>query len=78
MTERERAVAAIVAGVLGTAEIAVNEDFFDAGGDSPGAVQLISLLDERFGVKVPMRRFLADPTPAGIAGFLDALCPALE
>jgi len=71
-TQREQAVGQILGDLLG-ATVAVDEDFFDVGGNSLVAVQLLALLRKQFGVRLPMRRFFANPTVAGIAALVDEL-----
>lgn len=76
VTEREVAVAEIWGKLLGDHAIGVRDDFFNMGGDSLIASQLIAFVRARFGVRVPMRRFLADPTISGLAAHIDELCAA--
>jgi phthiocerol/phenolphthiocerol synthesis type-I polyketide synthase E len=71
--EGERLVAEIFGELLGKAAVGADEDFFELGGDSLIAVQLIAFLRKRFGVRIPMRRFFADPTVAGIASLVEEL-----
>jgi acyl carrier protein len=72
-TEREAAVAEIWGKLLGIPAIGVKDDFFDLGGDSLIASQLIAFVRAQFGVRIPMRRFFADPTISGIAALIDEL-----
>jgi phthiocerol/phenolphthiocerol synthesis type-I polyketide synthase E len=72
-SDRERAVAEIFADLLGRSDIGSDEDFFDIGGDSLVAVQLISFLRKRFGIRLPMRRFFANPSVAGITALIEEL-----
>lgn len=53
--------------VLGVSRVAVAGNFFHLGGDSIGAARLIARCYGKFGVRVPLRRFTADPTVAGLA-----------
>jgi phthiocerol/phenolphthiocerol synthesis type-I polyketide synthase E len=75
-TEREAAVAEILGKLLGNHAIGIKDDFFDIGGDSLIASQLIAFVRAQFGIRVPMRRFFADPTIAGIATLIDELSEA--
>jgi NAD(P)-dependent dehydrogenase (short-subunit alcohol dehydrogenase family)/acyl carrier protein len=77
-TERELAVAQVLGDLLGLPEIAADEDFFDAGGNSLIAVQLIALLRKQFGVRLPMRRFFESPTATGIAALIDELSASAD
>jgi len=53
-TITERKIANIWAEVLGIEQVGLNDNFFDLGGHSLMAVQIISRLHEAFGVKVPI------------------------
>jgi amino acid adenylation domain-containing protein/thioester reductase-like protein len=66
-TAHEARTAELVAEVLGVPEIAVDDDFFDRGGDSLRAVRLALALRQEFGVKVPMNAVFTAPTVAGLA-----------
>jgi len=72
-TERERIVAAVFTDLLGADVVGADEDFFELGGNSLIAVQLTTFLRKQFGVRIPMRRFFADPTVAGIAALVEEL-----
>jgi phthiocerol/phenolphthiocerol synthesis type-I polyketide synthase E len=75
-TEREAAVAEILHRLLGTREIGLTDDFFDVGGDSLLASQFIAFVRGQFGIRIPLRRFFADPTITGIAALIDELFAA--
>jgi phthiocerol/phenolphthiocerol synthesis type-I polyketide synthase E len=70
-TEREAAVAEILGELLGTRAIGLTDEFFDMGGDSLVASQFIAFVRRRFGVRIPLRSFFADPTITGIAALID-------
>jgi len=44
-----------------------DEEFFDLGGDSLQAVRLIAMIEERFGVMIPLHTLLESPTIAQLA-----------
>ncbi|MEP7183679.1 MAG: amino acid adenylation domain-containing protein, partial [Betaproteobacteria bacterium] len=67
----EEQVAAIWAGLLGIERIDVHQDFFDIGGHSLLAMQLLSRIAGIAGAEVPMRDFFAEPTIAGLARSLE-------
>ncbi len=68
--ETERFVAEIWSEVLGIAEIGVDDEFFELGGNSLLATQIVSRLRDLFQVDLPLRELLALRTVAGIAGEL--------
>ncbi|OXM48870.1 non-ribosomal peptide synthetase [Amycolatopsis alba] len=77
-TDTEHAVAAILADLLGTDHVAIDEDFFALGGDSILAVQALSRLRRTFGVVLPARAVFDTPTVAGLARSVDAADPGAE
>jgi acyl transferase domain-containing protein/acyl carrier protein len=56
--------------VLGIEQIGVHDSFFEMGGDSLLAVQLIARLRETFRQELPLRTFFETPTAAGMASTL--------
>jgi amino acid adenylation domain-containing protein len=65
--EVERALASILGAVLGLAEVGREEDFFDLGGHSLQALQVVSAVEERFGVALGVGALFEHPTLAGLA-----------
>lgn len=59
--------------LTGTAGIAPGSVFFDIGGDSLMIAELILALERAWGVRLPMREIVRDPTPAGLATALDRI-----
>ncbi|MCW2248522.1 acyl transferase domain-containing protein [Azospirillum fermentarium] len=66
-TEDEAAVAALWQEVLGIESIGINDNFFDLGGHSLIAAQLVSRLRRLFGVDVELDALFATPTVAQLA-----------
>lgn len=71
--EVERTIARLWADVLGGDEVSVDDDFFELGGDSLVAVQLIALIRKELKVRLPMRSLFNEPTVAGVAGLVAGL-----
>ncbi len=72
MTQTEKALAALWAGVLGVERVGLREDFFEVGGHSLLAVRLASGVEKRFGVSLPLSALLQAPTVAQMAQRIDA------
>ncbi|GIJ56359.1 type I polyketide synthase [Virgisporangium aurantiacum] len=70
-TDLETTVVGLFAEVLGGEAIGVEDDFFDLGGNSLVAVQLIALIRKRIQVKLPMRSLFEEPTAAGVARLVE-------
>lgn len=66
-TELEAAIARLWSEVLGGEEVSVTDSFFEIGGNSLVAVQLIALIRREFGVRLPMRSLFEYPTVEGAA-----------
>ena len=64
---RERELANLFARVLGIDKVGLDDDFFDLGGDSLAAIELIAAIDEHFGVSVTAAVLLESPTVAELA-----------
>jgi len=66
-TDLERTVAELYGRALGIARIGAEDDFWDLGGDSLLATQLLSALNERFGVELPLAALFEAVTPSRLA-----------
>ncbi|GAA3000880.1 non-ribosomal peptide synthetase [Actinokineospora diospyrosa] len=66
----ERAVAEVVAEVLGLPSIGVHDDFFAVGGHSLHAIRVITRLRARYAAELPVQRLFSDPTVAGLCAAL--------
>jgi phthiocerol/phenolphthiocerol synthesis type-I polyketide synthase E len=53
--------------VLEVESVGVEDDFFELGGDSVVATQLLTRVNEAFSIKLPLRDFFESPTVAGMA-----------
>jgi natural product biosynthesis luciferase-like monooxygenase protein len=72
-TELEQAVAALWSELLGISRVGRNDNFFEAGGHSLLAMQLVAQVRGRFGVDLPLRNLFEHPTVAGLADAIEAL-----
>jgi len=63
----EEAVAAIWSEVLGRERVGAHDNFFDLGGHSLNAAQVLSRIQDAFQVQIPLRRVFEAPTVAGLA-----------
>jgi len=70
-TAVERALADLWQDVLGITQVGIHDNFFDLGGHSLYATQLVSRLRQIFGMNVELDRFFAAPTIAGFAAAMD-------
>ncbi|HVR07717.1 MAG TPA: amino acid adenylation domain-containing protein [Thermoanaerobaculia bacterium] len=75
-TAFEEGLAQIWADLLGVDRIGTGDDFFDLGGNSLLATQVVSRLRQRFGVEMPVRALFEEPTVAGLAGQVEAALQA--
>ncbi|HLS75462.1 MAG TPA: amino acid adenylation domain-containing protein [Nocardia sp.] len=71
-TANERLVAAVMGDLLGTEGIGAGDNFFEIGGTSLLATQLVARLAAETGVRLEVRTVFAAPTVAGIAAELDS------
>ncbi|MES1241578.1 MAG: non-ribosomal peptide synthase/polyketide synthase, partial [Acidobacteriota bacterium] len=65
--EAETQVAAIWQEVLGVAPVGAHDDFFQLGGHSPLAPQILARVRDVFGVDFPLQHVFSFPTPAELA-----------
>lgn len=73
VTEVERQIASIWQEVLGVPQVGIHDNFFDMGGNSLLAVQLMSQVREAFQVELPLNHLLNVPTVAGLAQVIEAV-----
>jgi acyl transferase domain-containing protein len=70
-TETERIIAGIWQNLLGIEQVGVFDDFFELGGDSLSATQVIARLREALQVEVAVGKMFEDPTVAGLAALVE-------
>ncbi|MBW8485474.1 non-ribosomal peptide synthetase [Actinomadura parmotrematis] len=79
--DRERAIAAVFAELLGRDRVGIDDDFFEHGGNSLIATRVVSRVRRALDVELPVRALFESPTVAGLAAALadggEALRPAL-
>ncbi|MFI6499019.1 SDR family NAD(P)-dependent oxidoreductase [Nonomuraea typhae] len=68
--DTEGVLAALWSEVLGTPRVGVEDDFFELGGNSLVAVQLIALIRKKLGVRLPMRSLFKEATVGGMAALV--------
>lgn len=66
-------VAGIWQNSLGIRDVGIDDDFFELGGDSLLATQVISRIRDELGVALPMPSFFNHPTLAGVADSIDTV-----
>ncbi|HTQ36348.1 MAG TPA: beta-ketoacyl synthase N-terminal-like domain-containing protein [Steroidobacteraceae bacterium] len=68
--EIERELAALWQGLLGVAEVGINDDFFELGGQSLIAVRVFQRIGKKYGVDMPLSTLFQAPTIAECAALL--------
>jgi amino acid adenylation domain-containing protein len=71
-TPTEELLAAVWAAVLGRSPIGIHDGFFDLGGHSLRATQVVSRVRRVLGVELPLRAVFEAPTVAGLALRIEA------
>ena len=69
----EEALAGLWSELLGVQRIGRRANFFESGGHSLLAMQLVSRVRDRFGVDLPLKNLFERPTVAALAEAIDAL-----
>ncbi|GAA0440374.1 hypothetical protein Acor_12820 [Acrocarpospora corrugata] len=71
LTGTERSLAGLWSEVLGVEPVGTRDNFFDLGGNSLIALQMLTLIKKRFGVAVPTVMLFEAPTVHRLAAILD-------
>jgi acyl carrier protein len=69
-TELQRKMAEVWQRVLAIEEVGINDDFFELGGNSLLATQLVMEMRDAFRMSVPLRDFFETPTVAALSAVL--------
>src|SRR5262249_10329148 len=85
-TPLEEVLAGLWAEILTVERVGIHDNFYDLGGDSILATQLLTRIRETLHVEISFGSFFATPTVAGVArsieiarqGTLDSLVPAMQ
>jgi acyl carrier protein len=72
-TDAEKILATLWAELLDVQRVGRHDNFFESGGHSLLAMQLVSRVRTRFGVNLPLKNLFEHPTVAGLAEAIDAL-----
>ncbi|WP_084534683.1 non-ribosomal peptide synthetase [Nocardia yamanashiensis] len=75
-TDTERLVAEVMGDLVGAEALGADDSFFEVGGNSLLATQLVARLAAATGVRLEVRAVFAAPTVAGLAAQLDAGTPS--
>lgn len=70
-TSTEKELAAIWAEILGTSHIGIHDNFFNSGGHSLSATQMVTHIRKNFFVELSLRDFLKYPTIVGLAELIE-------
>lgn len=73
VTDREKIIAAIWQMALGVDKVGVDDNFFDLGGDSLIAIQVISQLKEEFKIDIPVAGLYERLTIRSLDALIDSL-----
>jgi acyl carrier protein len=70
-TSTEKELAALWSEILGSDNFGIHDNFFDCGGHSLTATQLVTRIRKNFAVELSLRDFLKYPTIAGLAELIE-------
>ncbi|MEU8954733.1 amino acid adenylation domain-containing protein [Streptomyces sp. NPDC048518] len=68
----ERTLVELIEGLLGVDGVGLHDDIFALGATSLTTMRLVVLIEQRYGVSVPISRFVTAPTVAALAELLRA------
>jgi amino acid adenylation domain-containing protein len=76
-TEAEKVLAVIWSDLLGLEQVGIEDNFFDLGGSSLLATQVLTSVQQQFGVDLSVVRLYEYPTVSGLAAYLQELANPL-
>ena len=71
-SDLQRAIAELIAELVGAGRVGLDDDFFVLGGHSMSALRLGARIRALFGVDLPMRVVFGSPTLEGLSSFVEA------
>ncbi len=71
-TAIEQKLTELWAEILNLEWVSIDDNFYTLGGHSLLAIHLISQMNQRFEIELPLTRFLENPTIAGVAAVIEA------
>uniref|UniRef100_UPI0028AEE8A3 non-ribosomal peptide synthetase n=2 Tax=unclassified Pseudomonas TaxID=196821 RepID=UPI0028AEE8A3 len=78
VTPLQQQVAAIWASILGMERVGLNQHFFESGGHSLLAMQVVSRVRSELNLEVPLKTLFEQPRLEGFVAALDAQAPAVS
>jgi acyl transferase domain-containing protein/acyl carrier protein len=72
-SDLERVIAGILQGRLGIEQVGLHDNFFDLGGQSLLATQVVSALRDAFQIEISLRSLFEMPTVAGMSQTIEAI-----
>lgn len=70
--EIEMVIATMWRDILKIEQVGIEDNFFDLGGHSLIAIQMIPIISKNYGIEFQAKDFFAIPTPAGISATIEA------
>lgn len=71
-SETQKALAEIWAQVLKVERVGLDDNFFDLGGHSLLVTEVVSRIYETFGIDLPLKHLMEEPTVQGVSELIDA------
>jgi len=69
----EKVISEIFQEMLGLKEVGVFDNYFELGGDSLLASQVVSRMKERFKVQLPLNKFFEEASVSALAEFIETV-----